>query len=49
LEASFVIKNEWTDNRRPASSGQESLYMSYLMDPTALEVMRIRSFCQKKT
>ncbi|KAL4526180.1 hypothetical protein Ndes2437B_g07436 [Nannochloris sp. 'desiccata'] len=38
LEASFVVKNEWKDNSRPASSGQESLYMSYLMDPTALEL-----------
>ena len=39
LGASFVVKNEWKDNRRPVSSGQESLYMSYLMDPTALEVI----------
>jgi hypothetical protein len=45
LEASFVVKNEWKDNSRPASSGQESLYMSYLMDPTALEV-RAKMFWQ---
>ena len=41
LEASFVVKNDWKDSRRPASSGQESLYLSYLLDPTSLEVRRI--------
>ena len=38
LEADLVARNHWPDTRRPASSGQESLYMSYLLDPSALEV-----------
>ena len=34
----LLVRNEWSDDRRPASSGQESLYLAYLMDPEGLEV-----------
>lgn len=38
LDMDIVYAKHWTDNERPVSSGQESLYMSFLLNPASLEV-----------
>ncbi|KAL4526544.1 hypothetical protein Ndes2526A_g00989 [Nannochloris sp. 'desiccata'] len=38
LDLDIVYAKDWTDNERPVSSGQESLYMSFLLNPASLEL-----------
>jgi len=37
-DAAMVKRVDWQNDKRPASSGQESLFMQYLLDTSALEV-----------
>jgi acyl carrier protein len=38
LDLDIVHAKDWTDSKRPVSSGQESLYMAFLLNPASLEV-----------
>jgi len=40
LDLDVVHANDWPDRHRPVSSGQESLYVSFLLNPDSLEVGR---------
>ena len=46
-DADNVKPTAWPDNIRPASSGQESLFLTYLLDPTSKEVWSCFCFTGK--
>ncbi len=44
LDSDIVYAKDWPDKERPVSSGQESLYMAFLLNPASLEVSVINVF-----